>query len=102
MGKMTRTEMVFPCSESASISPSESLVYSSVTKINAPSLSVSTDSNTRNMNNTTRVNSYLLCNKVTVYRQFPNYPFPKDITVLPISDDKWVAVSLEFPNEEKN
>ncbi|XP_060963404.1 double-stranded RNA-binding protein 1-like isoform X2 [Cannabis sativa] len=45
------------------------------------------------------VKSYLLCNKVRVYSQLPNHPFPEDITVLPIREDKWVAVSLEFPNE---
>uniref|UniRef100_A0A803NI30 DRBM domain-containing protein n=1 Tax=Cannabis sativa TaxID=3483 RepID=A0A803NI30_CANSA len=46
------------------------------------------------------VKSYLLCNKVRVYSQLPNHPFPEDITVLPIREDKWVAVSLEFPNEK--
>ncbi|KAF4360626.1 hypothetical protein G4B88_015778 [Cannabis sativa] len=46
------------------------------------------------------VKSYLLCNKVRVYSQLPNHPFPEDITVLPVREDKWVAVSLEFPNEK--
>ncbi|XP_062082401.1 double-stranded RNA-binding protein 1-like isoform X2 [Humulus lupulus] len=69
--------------------------------IGAKKVSSVRNSNTRNGEGTD-VKSYLLCNKVRVYRQLPNYPFPEDITVLPISDDKWVAVSLEFPNEEKN
>ncbi|KAL5576035.1 hypothetical protein UlMin_017734 [Ulmus minor] len=46
--------------------------------------------------------SYLLCNKVRVYPMFPEQAFPEGITVLPISDDKWVAISLEFPNEQSN
>ncbi|KAF4383999.1 hypothetical protein F8388_018751 [Cannabis sativa] len=46
------------------------------------------------------VKSYLLCNKVRVYSQLPNHPFPENITVLPVREDKWVAVSLEFPNEK--
>jgi hypothetical protein len=44
--------------------------------------------------------SYLLCNRVRVYSSFPDIVFPKGIIVLPISENKWVAVSLEFPNEE--
>ncbi|XP_059431018.1 double-stranded RNA-binding protein 1-like [Corylus avellana] len=44
--------------------------------------------------------SYLLCNRVRVYSSFPDIAFPKGIIVLPISENKWVAVSLEFPNEE--
>ncbi|PON59201.1 Double-stranded RNA-binding domain containing protein [Parasponia andersonii] len=67
----------------------------------SPSGGLVSPSNMRK-NDTSVVKSYLLCNRVRVYRQFPNYSFPKDITVLPIGDDKWVAVSLEFPNEEKN
>ncbi|KAL6202648.1 hypothetical protein ACLB2K_026354 [Fragaria x ananassa] len=46
--------------------------------------------------------SYLLCNRFRVYTQFPDIAFPKCITMLPISDDKWVAVRLEFPNEESD
>lgn len=45
--------------------------------------------------------SYLLCNKVRVYQEFPNHAFPKGITVMPIGNHNWVAISLEFPNEEK-
>ncbi|KAG8488667.1 hypothetical protein CXB51_016722 [Gossypium anomalum] len=43
--------------------------------------------------------SYLLNNRFRVYRRFPDIAFPQGITVLPISEDKWVAVSLEFSNE---
>ncbi|KHG27979.1 Double-stranded RNA-binding 2 -like protein [Gossypium arboreum] len=43
--------------------------------------------------------SYFLNNRFRVYRCFPSIAFPQGITVLPISEDKWVAVSLEFPNE---
>ncbi|XP_020421298.1 double-stranded RNA-binding protein 1-like [Prunus persica] len=50
----------------------------------------------------TGVRSYLLCNRVRVYTQFPDIAFPNRITVLPVSDDKWVAFRLEFPNEESN
>lgn len=46
--------------------------------------------------------SYLLCNRFRVYTQFPDIAFPKCITMLPVSDDKWVAVRLEFPNEESD
>ncbi|KAK9939320.1 hypothetical protein M0R45_016018 [Rubus argutus] len=46
--------------------------------------------------------SYLLCNRFRVYTQFPDIAFPNFITVLPISDDKWVAVRFDFPNKESN
>lgn len=48
-----------------------------------------------------RVGSYLLCNKVRVYPYLPDIlSMPKGVTILPISENKWVAVSLEFPDEE--
>ncbi|KAH9741973.1 Double-stranded RNA-binding protein 1 [Citrus sinensis] len=50
----------------------------------------------------TVTSSYLLCNRVRVYTRIPDIAFPKGITLMPISEDKWVAVSLEFPNEEGN
>lgn len=50
----------------------------------------------------TGTSSYLLCNRVRVYTRIPDIAFPKGITLMPISEDKWVAVSLEFPNEEGN
>ncbi|KAK3205518.1 hypothetical protein Dsin_019564 [Dipteronia sinensis] len=43
--------------------------------------------------------SYLLCNRVRVYPVVPDISFPKGITVLQISENRWVAVSLEFPND---
>ncbi|KAE8663819.1 putative Small heat-shock protein [Hibiscus syriacus] len=43
--------------------------------------------------------SYLLNNRFRVYPCYPDIAFPQGITVVPISEDKWVAVSLEFPNE---
>lgn len=43
--------------------------------------------------------SYLLCNRVRVYSCIPEITFPKGITLLPIGNNQWVAVSLEFPNE---
>ncbi|KAK2640909.1 hypothetical protein Ddye_022672 [Dipteronia dyeriana] len=46
--------------------------------------------------------SYLLCNRVRVYPCVPDISFPKGITVLQISENRWVAVSLEFPNEQDN
>ncbi|BFG35021.1 hypothetical protein CerSpe_212950 [Prunus speciosa] len=55
-----------------------------------------------NVGKGTGVRSYLLCNRVRVYTQFPDIAFPNRITVVPVSDDKWVAFSLEFPNEESN
>ena len=75
-----------------SISPSSA-------KLDLPCLSTS---NPSVRDGSTGASSYLLCNKVRVYRKFPSHALPEGITVLPISDDKWVAVSLDFPNEESN
>ncbi|KAF8403449.1 hypothetical protein HHK36_011553 [Tetracentron sinense] len=55
-----------------------------------------------NMEVPTGMGSFLLCNRVRVYPRRPDMAFPKGITLLPISDDKWVAVSLDFPNQEGN
>lgn len=51
-----------------------------------------------NMGKNPGTKSYLLCNRVRVYSSYPDVAFPSGITVLPISDNKWVAVSLEFPS----
>ncbi|XP_020533065.1 double-stranded RNA-binding protein 1 isoform X1 [Jatropha curcas] len=67
-----------------------------VTQIDISDFSISSST----MGKTTAPGSYLLCERVRVYLSYPNITFPKGITVLPISDDKWVAVSLEFPNEQ--
>ncbi|KAK8661148.1 hypothetical protein V6N13_052047 [Hibiscus sabdariffa] len=63
--------------------------------VNISDLSIS-DSNTEKVPG---VRSYLLNNRVRVYPCYPDIAFPQGITVLPISDEKWVAVSLEFPIE---
>ncbi|EXB73284.1 Double-stranded RNA-binding protein 1 [Morus notabilis] len=77
------------CFESAASSSTESLASPPMLK-----------SKTRDK--TTGVTpSYLLCNKVRVYQEFPNHAFPKGITVMPIGNHNWVAISLEFPNEKK-
>ncbi|GAB4824563.1 hypothetical protein Ancab_007437 [Ancistrocladus abbreviatus] len=47
-----------------------------------------------------QMKSWLLCNRVRVYSFIPDIAFPKGITVVPISEDKWAAVSLDFPNEK--
>ena len=47
-----------------------------------------------NKANTPEESNYLLCNKFKVYTCFPKIEFPDGIMVLPIADNKWVAVSL--------
>ncbi|PNY01877.1 double-stranded RNA-binding protein 1-like [Trifolium pratense] len=47
-----------------------------------------------------KTSSYQLSDRLKVYTSYPDIVFPKGITVLPIAEDKWVAVSLEFPNEK--
>ncbi|GAU48808.1 hypothetical protein TSUD_406410 [Trifolium subterraneum] len=49
---------------------------------------------------TPNTSSYLLCDRFKVYTSYPNTVFPNGITVMPIAEDKWVAVSLEFQNEK--
>ena len=53
-----------------------------------------------NVRKATRPRSYLLCNRVRVYPCYPDIALPNGITVMPISDNQWVAVSLEFPMEQ--
>lgn len=74
-----------------SASPLESLPKSSTLAI--------TDSK---IEKNVEVKSYLLCNKVRVYTSIPKITFPTGIVLLPIDDCKWVAVSLEFPNDKVN
>ncbi|KAF3439514.1 hypothetical protein FNV43_RR17792 [Rhamnella rubrinervis] len=95
MDETITTRKQFRCSDSMS-SPEEVLKSPRSTHPNRPA---SSDSNVGKANGT---KSYLLCNKVRVYTEFPDYAFPKGITILPIAEDKWVAVSLEFPNEAIN
>ncbi|XP_019075946.1 double-stranded RNA-binding protein 1 isoform X4 [Vitis vinifera] len=80
------------CSESVPVAPKEDSV-----PMMAP-LDLSASSTEM----TTSKMSYLLCGRVRVYPCFPDVSFPKGITVLPIREDKWVAMSLEFPNEKGN
>ncbi|XP_058755693.1 double-stranded RNA-binding protein 1-like [Vicia villosa] len=44
--------------------------------------------------------SYFLGNRFKVYTKFPNIIFPEGITIVPIGDDKWIAASLECPNDK--
>ncbi|XP_072950868.1 double-stranded RNA-binding protein 1-like [Typha angustifolia] len=44
--------------------------------------------------------SSLPCNRVHVYPRKPNLVLPEGATELPFSDDLWVAVSLDFANNE--
>ncbi|KAJ7960381.1 Double-stranded RNA-binding protein [Quillaja saponaria] len=43
--------------------------------------------------------SYLLCGRFRVYTCFPDDAFPEGTTVVPVSENRWMAVSLRFPNE---
>ncbi|OMO71126.1 Double-stranded RNA-binding protein [Corchorus capsularis] len=83
------------CSKTVPVSAEEGSPSSTLTHvdISGPSIADST------MKEDPELRSYLLNNRVRVYSSFPNIAFPQGITVLPISEDKWVAVSLEFPNE---
>ncbi|GLU19070.1 hypothetical protein SLE2022_353370 [Rubroshorea leprosula] len=96
---MVRNKDSPSCSKSVPQASSEGLL-SSATPTNpdifAPSISDT------NLQTATGVRSYLLHNRVRVYTSFPNIACPKGITVLPIGDNKWVPVSLEFPNEVCN
>ncbi|KAM4083949.1 hypothetical protein ACB094_08G095700 [Castanea mollissima] len=88
----------FSCPDSVPSSPKQGQLSSpNLAHPNFSALSNS-DSNMKNVGTM----SYLLCNRVRVYPSLPDIEFPKGITVLQIGDNKWVAVSLEFPNEEGN
>uniref|UniRef100_A0A7N2KMQ4 DRBM domain-containing protein n=1 Tax=Quercus lobata TaxID=97700 RepID=A0A7N2KMQ4_QUELO len=88
----------FSCPDSVPSSPKQGQLSSpNLAHPNFSALSNS-DSSMKNVGTM----SYLLCNRVRVYTSLPNIEFPKGITVLQIGDNKWVAVSLEFPNEEGN
>ncbi|MCL7041201.1 hypothetical protein MKW94_007553 [Papaver nudicaule] len=47
----------------------------------------------------TEMRSSLLSNRVRVWPRKPDMVFPEGVTVMPISDDQWVAVSLDFPSQ---
>ncbi|XP_038973774.1 double-stranded RNA-binding protein 1-like isoform X3 [Phoenix dactylifera] len=42
----------------------------------------------------------LLCNRIRVYPRKSDLVLPVGATLLPFSDDKWVAVSFDFSNQE--
>ncbi|KAL3620263.1 hypothetical protein CASFOL_035175 [Castilleja foliolosa] len=48
----------------------------------------------------TEVKSYLLCNRVEVFTSIPNMPLPEGTVLLPIKENMWTIVTLEFPNEK--
>lgn len=72
------------------------------TELDVSALSLADSGKERAAAATEKSSSYLLCNRVRVYSCIPDIAFAKGITVMPISDNKWVAVSLEFPNEGAN
>ncbi|XP_020552630.1 double-stranded RNA-binding protein 4-like [Sesamum indicum] len=49
---------------------------------------------------TTADSYYLLCNRVKILTCIPNTALPKGTVVLPVSENRWTLVSLEFPREE--
>ncbi|MCE3216165.1 hypothetical protein HAX54_005185, partial [Datura stramonium] len=57
-----------------------------------------------NANSSARVaaetKSYLLSDRFRVYKSIPDEVLPAGTIVLPIAEDKWAVVSLEFPNEK--
>uniref|UniRef100_A0A2N9FWG9 DRBM domain-containing protein n=1 Tax=Fagus sylvatica TaxID=28930 RepID=A0A2N9FWG9_FAGSY len=95
----TENGSTFSCPESVPSSTKQGLLSSPT--LAHPDLSAVAISDS-NMRKSVGTRSYLLCNRVRVYSSLPEIEFPKGIIVLPISDNKWVAVSLEFPNEESN
>ncbi|KAL9674766.1 hypothetical protein QQ045_002965 [Rhodiola kirilowii] len=78
------------------LTPAEPLVTPAALQDSLAALSV-VDSGP---SNSTAYQSYLLCNRVRVYSCIPDIKFPKGITLIPIGVNKWVPVSLEFPNEK--
>ncbi|XVF19555.1 hypothetical protein REPUB_Repub11eG0121600 [Reevesia pubescens] len=91
----TSPDISSSCSKAVPISLKEGSLSSTSTDLDISALSISDSS----MGKETGLRSYLLNNRFRVYPSFPDIAFPEGITVLPISEDKWVAVSLEFPNE---
>ena len=79
-------------------SSSEPIHDSSTTQLDLSMLSISKTNNLKKAPETSSY--YLLCNRFKVYTSFPEIAFPKGITVLPVGDNKWAPVSLEFPNEK--
>lgn len=51
------------------------------------------------MKKAAEMKSYLLCSKIRVFTCMPNMALPKGVVVLPICENRWTMVDLEFPNE---
>lgn len=49
---------------------------------------------------TAETKSYLLSNRFRIYTSIPDEVLPEGTIVLPIAEDKWTVVSLEFLNEK--
>lgn len=93
MGKMNKTGKYSSCSEPILPSTEESPSPPAFVQNDLSAVTISDKNEVKSRG----LKSYLLCNRFRVYTQFPDIAFPNCITVLPISDDKWVAVRLEFP-----
>ncbi|KAI9082382.1 hypothetical protein K1719_035805 [Acacia pycnantha] len=81
-----------------SLQASEAVYESSAIELDFSALSVSE----LNKAKIPEASSYLIHNRIRVYTSFPDFPFPEGITILPVRENRWVAVNLEFPNEKKN
>jgi hypothetical protein len=86
--------------ESFPLPPNKKMKISNMCPSSSPTKLLCAKISESNKAITPNTNSYLLCDRFKVYTSFPNIVFPKGIKVLPIAEDKWVAVSLEFPNEK--
>lgn len=98
MDKMNKTGKSSSCSERILSSTEESPSPPAFMQNDLSAVSISDKNEVKSRG----LKSYLLCNRFRVYTQFPDIAFPNFITVLPISDDKWVAVRFDFPNKESN
>ncbi|XP_010312663.1 double-stranded RNA-binding protein 1-like isoform X1 [Solanum lycopersicum] len=76
----------------------ESLLHlpSKTTPSKSPTVS-NADSSARR---TAETESYLLSNRIRVYKSIPDGVLPTGTTVLPIAEDKWSVVRLEFLTEK--
>lgn len=99
MDNMNKTGQSSSCSESIFPSTEESGPSQIFKKLKPPADVSISDTNGWKGGG---LKSYLLCHRVRVYNQFPDISFPNHVTVLPVSDDKWVPFILEFPNEASN
>ncbi|XP_055815309.1 double-stranded RNA-binding protein 1-like isoform X2 [Solanum dulcamara] len=65
-----------------------------------PSKSSSVSNANSSARRTAETKSYLLSNRFRVYKSIPDGVLPTGTIVLPIAEDKWAVVSLEFLNEK--